>query len=255
MNVVRKEADGLVFDLAGEEIIFPLLLDQEGIGVVAFFHMDAIVSSHEVKAFLNDMYGGAQVANMPGEVEHAPGDERGCYEFVDKHFRLISGIEGDATQEDMRAFLDANPQLKVRLLKEGYDGIRLDVDEAAPGKLVLMRPTNTTVKVKRLLYCPAGEKIVEVRYKHVLRKETEEDRIKHKRALRMVEKGPKTFVRVNFDVLEQLYDNLVQRIDGMTIDGAPCTEANKSDWIKQVSLFDKVFAVNRVFSKIAVKNA
>jgi hypothetical protein len=253
--VVYPEKDGLAkYELNAEEVTFPLVLEQDGCEVVAYFLMDAQVPAHEIKSFLNDMLVRFKT-NDSDEREYATGDESECMKFVAKHFRSILGISEDATVEDMKEWLGANPDTKLRIFKEGYDRILLDVDETVAKKgLSLTRKAEPGVKIKLFLYSPEKGQIEELHIKHVTRKETEEDRIRYKRAVRVAEKGKYQMSRYNLDVLEQMYGNLIQRIDGMLLDSVPCTEENREAWIPKVPILMKVYVVNRIFNRLSVKN-
>ena len=65
-NVVQYNLEGMgkvpQYELAGEEISFPLQLDQGGQPVIAYFNMDAQVPAHEIKAFIDE---------IPAEYEEA----------------------------------------------------------------------------------------------------------------------------------------------------------------------------------------
>lgn len=254
-NVIVYDKDVPKYELNAEEIVFPLVLDQDGNSVVAFFHMDAQTPAHELKAFLNDMMSKSRAGGSPDETEQVPGDEMECRAFVMKHFRTISGIDGDGIgREEMIAWLDENPPIKSRIFKEGYDGAQLDVDETVR-RLTLARVAESSIKTKKVLYSPERKAVEEVKIKYILRKETEEDRIRHKRASKLIEKGKFQLVRFNFDTLEQMFKDLILRIEGALINGAPCTEQNRDEWIPKVNFLDKLFVLQRVFSRMAVKNA
>jgi hypothetical protein len=253
-NVATVKQDGVYYELSGEEVIFPLQFEQGGQDVVGYFKMDAQVGSHEVKAFLDDLMPKTKTSDLPDEIESEAGDDAGVRAFVTKHFRGILGIEGDATPEQMLAWLDANPQIKMRVYTEGYGNL-IVAGEEGTGKLKLvLGSAEQEVKARRPLYVPELDAVtpVPVSFKH--RRVTEEDRIRHRRAGKQITKGRRQIVRINWDTIEQLADSLLTGLGGFLINDQLCTEANKNAWLPKLQLSDKLFFVNRVFSRVAVKN-
>jgi len=253
-NVAVIEPDGLHYELTGDEIIFPLQFDQGGQDVMAYFAMDAATGSHETKSFLDDLMPKTKASDLADETETEAGDDANVRAFVTKHFRSIQGIEGEATREQMLAWLDANPQIKTRIYTEGYSNL-IAASEEGTGKLKLvLGGAEQEVKAKRPLYVPALESVAVLNLTFRHRRITEEDRIRHKRAGKQVQKGLRTIVRINWDTIEQLADSMLTGLGGFVINGQECTEANKNQWLPKLQLSDKLFFVNRVMSRITVKN-
>jgi nitrate reductase NapAB chaperone NapD len=253
-NVAVAKEDGIYYELSGDEITFPLQFDQGGEDVVGYFVMDAQVGSHEIKAFLGDLMPKTKSADLADETEMESGDDAGVRAFVTKHFRGILGIDGEATKEEMTTWLDVNPQIKTRIYTEGYGNINIATEEGT-GKLKLVLGSGEQeIKAKRLLYVPAleGPAVLNLTFKH--RRVTEEERIRHRRAGKQVQKGRRTIVRINWDTIEQLSDSLISGLGHFLINGEACTEANKNLWLPKLQLSDKLFFVNRMMSKVAVKN-
>jgi len=253
-NVAVVKEDRIAYELTGEEIAFPLQFDQDGQEVLSYFVMDAQTGNHEVKAFLDDLMPKSKSADMD-ETEMESGDDSGVRGFVTKHFRGILGIDGEATKEEMLAWLNDNPHIKTRIYTEGYGNISI-VTEDGVGKLKLtLGSASQEIKAKRVLYVPEmeGSAVLNLSFKH--RRVTEEDRIKHRRAGKQVQKGRRTITRINWDVIEQLSDSLIMGLGGFLINGEPCTEENKKSWLPKLGMSEKLFFVNRVMSRVAAKNA
>jgi hypothetical protein len=253
-NVVQYVDEVPAYDLTGQNVCFPLRMEQGGADLMAYFVMNAQVPAHEVKSFLSDMVMRFK-SNDSDEREMEFGEENGCRKFIEKNFRGIIGVEGDPSLEDMKAWLDDNPDIKTRIFREGYDRVMLDAeDEPVRKGLVIGRAIENPVKTKLILYSPERETIESVKVTHVCRKETEEDRIRYKRSSRMADKGRTQIIRFNWDVIEQLYNSLITSLSGAYLNGEPCTEKNKDGWLRLVPISWKVFVVSRIFSKVAVKN-
>jgi hypothetical protein len=240
------------YELNAEEIIFPIRLEQDGQEVIGNFAMDAQYPSHEVKAFLDDLQI-RERSNDTDEREVELGDEAGCRDFVTKHFHGILGIEEDISREDMLAWLHANSDQKTRIYVEGYDKILLAPEEGSGKLRIVLGSSEGSVKGKRILFVPEAG-IITVNLEHKHRRITEEDRLKFRRATKMIEKGPRRLVRTNWDVMEQLYESIFQSLEGYLIDGAACTAENKPTWVKKVPFSDRMFAINRIMRRVAIKN-
>ena len=253
-NVVTYRDDEPRFELTGDEIGFPLTLDQGGVEVVAHFIMSAQIPAHEIKNILDDMMHRYKANEATGERELEPGDDTACRALIDRNFVTIAGVEGEPTKEELRAFLDANPLLKVRLFTEGYDRVLVDTDDIVKPKLVIGAGP-ASIRAKRVLYSPLRDRVESVSLKHIYTRETEQDRIRYRRAGKQVERGRFTIFRLNWDQIGQMYDTMIQAVEGMEVAGEPCTAANKADWVARVPFNDKAFVVMRIFSRTAVKNA
>lgn len=253
-NVAVVKEDGIYYELNGDEIIFPLTLEQGGAEVAGYFAMDAQTGSHEVKSFLDDLLPKSKSADISDETEMEQGDDSGVRAFVTKHFRGLVGIEGEATSEEMKAWLDGNSQIKTRIYTEGYGNITPATEEGTRKLKLVLGAGSDEIKLHRILYVPELNKprILTLSMKH--RRVTEEDRIRHKRAGKQVQKGRRTITRINWDTLEQMADSLITGLGHYLIDGEPCTEANKNAWLPKLQISDKIFFINRVMSRVAVKN-
>lgn len=254
-NVLVQDGKEFYYELGAEEVAFPLEVWQDGAAFLASFLVDAQVDSAEIRRFLGEISGRFRASDFGDEREFEGGDDSEVRKFIDAHFREILGIEGNPGREDQVAFLDANPQLKVRIFSEGYDRIFApDPGEEAPAKLRIgLGPL--AVRCKRILYSPATESVETVRFSHHYHRETEEDRIRRRRALRLAEKGRFQSIRVDWLAIEKLYDKLVFQVDGMRINGEACTEENLAVWQPKVLLTDKSFVVGQIFGRTSVKNA
>ncbi|MFH1740942.1 MAG: hypothetical protein ABIH23_18220 [bacterium] len=254
-NVVKYIDGTPVYELTGEEIVFPIQLEQGGVQVLAYFHMDAQYRTTEVRGFIDDLMIRYRDSDS-GDRDIEFGEEGACAEFVKKHFRGISGVDGNPSREECLAWLGENPNVLTLIWSQGYSRVLADDedDSPAPGKLVIGSFAQQTVKTKRLLYCPANGSVQVIRMKHVLKRESEADRITHRKAMRQTEKGKISFFRFNWDVLDQLYAKLILRVEGMTCDGDAAHEDNPAPWPRLVPLPDKISVISKVFSRTAVKN-
>lgn len=240
------------YELNAEEICFPIQLEQGGTPVLAYFHMDAQYRNTEVRNFIDDLMVRYRDSDQ-GDREVEFGDDQAAAEFVKKHFRGISGVEGSPTRDQCLAWLEENPNVLFLIWSQGYSRVLADDDEALehPGKLVIGNFSQQTVRTRRLLYCPETKTVQVVRMKHILRRESEADRIMHRKAIRQTEKGKVSWFRFNWDAIDQLYNRLILECPGVLFDGQP---ANAEEISRLMPLPDKIHVVSKVFSRTSVKN-
>ena len=256
MTNVIVHQDRPCYDFAGDEICFPIAFqigaDNE---VLIFFHCDAQYQQQEVKAFLNDSLAGYKTTDS-GARELDVSDDSAISRFVEKHLRRASGpvIDGEPSKEATIGWLRDNGYT-ARIYREGYDRILPDDQEEAAPKLTLTRAESVTITSRRVLYCPETEDCATVvRLAHVRRKETEEERIHYRRAARLSERGRRQTIRFDWDVIARLYDGGAKSIQGGLVNGKPCTEENKSEWLALVPFLEKAFVVGQQFSRTILKN-
>ena len=253
------QSDEPRYELTGQEIVFPLNVEQQGSEFRAFFRMSPADVSYEIKEFLDDLITRRRASDTGIESEVQVADDARCRAFVDKHFLGFYGTEGEPSTEAERKLLDANPHLKMRVFREGYDAIhRKAEDEAVPAtKRLRIGPAaapEVSILGRLLLYCPKRESEVSIDIGHHLRRETEADRRKHSKAFSLIERRDITLVRCNWDVLEAMYNEMVLRLDGYVVGGAPCVSANKEEWVRLVPFTHKIYALNKTFSGTRLGN-
>jgi hypothetical protein len=249
-NAVYMDGVDPKWELNADEICFPLQLDQGGLQVIAYFHVDAQYRATELRTFLDDLTFRYRDSDS-GDRDIEFGDETAAKDFVRKHFRSISGVDGNPTREQCVAWLDENPNVLSLIWSQGYSRIIPDDSDEMGGKLVIGSFQSQSVKHRRILYSPQTQSVHPIQIKHVLKRETEADRITHRKAMRQTEKGKVSFFRFNWDVISGLYDRLIQGVEGVVVDGKP---ASVEDIIRLMPLPDKVAVIGKIFARTAVKN-
>ena len=258
-NVILYVDDSPRYELTGQEIVFPLNVEQDGSDFRAFFRMSPPDRAYEIKEFLDDLISRRRASDTGIETEVQSADDARCRAFVDKHFLGFYGLEKEASDDAQRKFLDDNPHLKMRVFREGYDAIRKSPeDDAAPAKARLRigaeAAPEISIRGRLLLYCPERQAEQSISIAHHLRRENELDRRKHTKAFTVIERRDLALVRCNWDVLEGMYDEMVIRLDGYTFGGVACVKENKEDWVRLVPFTHKIYAVNKTFAGTRVKN-
>ncbi len=255
-NVLTYVGKGRVphYELNGEEIIFPIPIQQRGVRKLIHVVMDAQAPYSSVAAILGEAMP-VSVRSEMGGLESVAGNDEKCQEFTRKHFRRIIGVGGNPSIEDQRRYVERNPDLQSRIYNEGYGAILNDCDDAEPEELVIDFDTSNEVRVRRVLYCPETEQTVTVRYIHQFGQISHSNRRIFQKAIKTHQEGRESRVIINWDVLRvQLYQPLIQSIEGFLVNSKPCTVKNRSDWLEKVPVSDQIGAVLQLFGRNSEKN-
>lgn len=245
-------------ELSAEELVFPIAPDPASDVQVQFYMKPGL--PHELKAFFDDLFPRRRELAASGQQEIEAGDTAGCHAFIDKNFIRLGNVQNeDGSEPSLQqqiAFLNSNPDLKTRIYGEGYVAIKSDVDGDVPvsKKLTIGIATEATITTGIRLYDPERGKEQAIRIGHQFRSITEEDRIKYRRVIKVVEHRNRQIVKVNCDEIESLYGKTVQRLTGALVGGVPCTESNKAEWLPRVLFTHKAMATNLLFGQVQAKN-
>lgn len=199
--------------------------------------------------------------------------------IFDKNFIRMSNVAvkggGEPTIEQQKAWLARNPGLCQRVVNDAYTSVVLiagnsdeigeeqpDVralaeGESAEGLFEIGLDDGESKAVNRFrLYSLERGQNVEIRFEHHFRKESESDRLAYDRATNreINRKQGTTSIAVNYDVIESLYNRLIQRVDGFVVNGQPCTESNRDAWVNVVPFWIKKVSIEQLFDESALKN-
>lgn len=254
-NVIVYLNDRPHYELTADEIVFPIEFKHRGVNRLGYFAADAQVQESELKACL--------AAAMPGWVETAaarrlredrPIEKTTARTFSLKHFRRVYAATG--SERAQRDWFERNPGLQWKLYDEGYNQVLPDIQlESELTELDFEAEFENAARLKRILYSPETERVEEIPTHHVFDVFSQKDVRVYDQASRITRDDRGGGLRVNWDVLRvQLYDPLINRIEGMVVKGEPCEKSNKPDWIKLVPFLDKMSALLSVFREDAEKN-
>ena len=200
---------------------------------------------------------------MSGDEFELPiADERPYEQFVDEHFVRIVGtsVEDPATH---KAWLNERPHMKVRIFKEGVQGISREVseDEGVGADIFDIMAAVTTsdereIELFQELFSVEKGKKERLVMVHKLKEASEKEyQSWRKSSTRKFNPRKRKFIaKENYDVLEKIYDDLVNSIEGMVINSKSCHLDNKGEWVGLVPLEHKLLVLDAVFSDYAGKN-
>ena len=208
-----------------------------------------------------NFYNFARFAVTPFDVDFIPDDEAQYIPLVDSHFIKMSGTSADDKPELHKKYLDANPDIKIEVAKQGFMGIDFTEVEEPEESTVLdisldTEETQDTL-LEQALFSPEKDKYERVQFAHTTNKAMEAEFSRYRKAApRSMNMRSREFrVNRNYDLLENLYRDMIQSVNGFVIDGEPCTLKNKKDWVNAVPLFHKIMVLDKIFSEARVKKA
>ena len=230
-NGVRRELIGRMKPYENGKLI-QLLKEREA----------ALVDSNTDADALDFKIGGAVDANR---------------EFFEAH-KIGITLDGIEASEVIINKLDALYKIRTMVITAGYLGIKEAPEKEDDGTALNLEAEFGEEIVKRQAFNLIDEKGKEqsIDIAHVIRFATAEDRIRWDRAqkLQTLKEGGRR-IRYSYEGIGHLYDAMVKSVEGFTLDGQPCTEANKPDWIKRIPYIFKFRAMDSTFALAQAKNA
>ena len=248
-----------VLELAADELIFPVKVEQGGAEYVALFHMRPY-GERELIDFLDER-AGEFTSKGRARLIIEPSTKPGFTELFDRYFVRLGGVEGDPSIEQQKAWLARHERLKQRVIQEGYGGgeILAPENEGVPHLhgLRLADITANRIAIGCTLWCEETSRAERVTVTHVLRAETPEDNRKYAQATGRLENYTRKGtwkVLIDHAALCSLYDSMVEEVSGYVLDGAPCSPENKAAWLTLIPVWHKVAVIQEVFAGGSVKN-
>lgn len=248
------------WDLAAPTIAYPLGMQVGGRFYEVYVHLkpypaDALIS------ILNSVPGSYR--RNSSNVEMFNGDDSPYSKLTDLCFVRLEGTQTD-NPDLHRRWLDQNPRQKVRIARDLLGGIDIDseiphevpADEDDRLQLLPIALECGDVKIRSVQELWDGKHKTKIRMTHTLASDTEDD------WRRWTRTGNETFHKarrewkstINWWKRLELYDHLIMSVDGMSLNGAACTSANKAAWVPLVPAWHKLLVVTSVFDETRVKN-
>lgn len=245
-----------LLELTAQEWIYPVTLEVDGGEFPVAFHMKPYAAS-DLKAVFSALAarfkraGGANMGIVPGNREAAK-------PFFDRHFIRISGGE-EATVEEQKAWLEAFDFVKIDVVINGMSLETVQPEEEVKTlRFALNGSRAKTVTLKQRLIPESGMEEVTVLLVHHFQPILAGHYTKYERASQESELNTRKGewkTTEDYDVIERLYDELIDSVEGALLNGQPCTFENKGAWLRLVPFRQKSVAVDEAFRRIRIKNA
>ena len=243
------------WELTAEEIIYP----QTVLGMTVYAHMRPY-EEYPMKELL--AVRNTRMAPKPGNIlDLKESGKSEIVKFFWDHFIRLSGESlvtpnGETISvEEQTAFIKKHPRLDIptTAVLGGYGGMSVRDPE---GKSLLDLAEDNTVSLQQLIGLDGQE--LRISMTHHFRQETEADNLRYQTATgsSRIYTRRQEYERVtNYDIVGQMYNDMIRSIDGMTINGLPCVEQNKDEWVKKVPFWHKDYALENLFRGSQAKNA
>jgi hypothetical protein len=257
--IVYKD-DVPLLELAAQEWIFPIKTPDDQWKL--YFHMKPY-RAYTVKKFFDlfllrteDRGNSEHILKFPN---FTPVEK-----FFDEHFISMGGVETpehkEPTIEQQKAWLDANPEMKVRVFREGYDAISSVEPEGPPPNghkpVLIFDCFEHKIECEWTLYSEQLQQDEKLKFTHTLDKLTHADKQLYLSAIRPIRNSRKgeRYIETNWDVIEQLYDRKIREVQGLFFEGEPCTLEKKNFWKESLPFSMKVHVIGRIINEIEIKN-
>jgi hypothetical protein len=272
-----KVGQAVAWELTAEELIYPFQLQVGSKTAPLFVHLKPY-RADDLKKLLAETASAVKYEDDDiSEIVKSKPEK--ITAFFWKHFIRISGhgrasAEGDPNEEKQRQWIRDNPRFDIphKAVMDGFGGIatkvepEIESDEPATngngnhsGELDIFaldfEVTKSIVLTQRLYVPEIG--IADLEMAHNFRRETAAEYRRYEQATdkQLINRKRQAYQRsVNHDVIENLYNELAESVEGMTIKGEPCVIANKSKWAPLVPYWHKQLALMKFFSGIQSKN-
>ena len=271
-----KVGKAVAWELTAEELIYPRTIQVGSKSTPLFVHMKPY-RADDLKKMLDEVNTGVKVQD--DENKELISNKIKVYpKFFWQHFLRLSGHgkqaePGDIDIEKQKQWIRDNPRLDIpyEVVEEGFGGIALKrvgddddestnsnhlVDEESANLLEMDLNVTTCVELTQKICLPEFG-LVEIQMDHNFHRETasEYQRFKHNTNKQVLHnKRQAVFYVTNHGVIENLYNSLIESVEGMTLKGEPCVTANKDKWVELVPYWHKQLSLMKFFSGIQSKN-
>ena len=233
---------------------FPIELKQQsGKNTPVYVYLSPYTAS-ELKAVLKQTISGYKRDKK--DVEMVSGDNSIYSSIFDNHFIKLGNATG--TPDAQRAWINKYSELKPSIVEHTYGGLRRDpVEDAAEDTMLdISAELSSKSDVYQTLYDETTSAVVRVDMSHNYTHPTEAQYRKFKNARRskFVGKGSIWTISESHGTLEELYDAVVTSVDGVAVNGEPCTAKTKDVWISYIPLWHKLWIVDQIFGELVEKN-
>lgn len=258
--VPEQERPQQAFDVAATEVVLPRTLLSRTI----YVHM----KPYSQQAYKELQEARAMRMQAGGDyVDLKDGGKTETSVFFWKHFVRLSGPgmkrpDGSmGTPEQHHEFVRTHPRFDfensvTRSYLTPHMKIKHD-EELYPGSLLDLTEEDSRVTLLHDLYFEKDDREARIEMTHVFQPETEIDKrrfISASGLLRFYHQTRESERRVNYDTLGQLYNHLIRRVEGATVNGQPCDESNKEEWVKLVPMAYKDITLTELFKGVQEKN-
>ncbi len=257
--------DGSPYELTQEELIFPQILDIGDVAREIWVHLRRY-SNPDLRELLSNTGIAYESAGSRGKIRAVSSNASLVQKFFDDHFLKLSKVSSEdgsepslEIQKEWLAEQDPLRDIKRRAVLLGFGGIHSEISGEDPGGTLVLTVGKKTEKVscRLIMVDPEMGKARFYNFCHVFRMPTKADGNRHSRSTGETEINTRKSqwgVDVDHDALELLYNDLIERAEGYSMQGEECLENNKERWVRQIPYWHKYHALEELFRGVQTKN-
>lgn len=271
-----KVGTKMAWELTASELIYPFTFQVGSKSSPLFVHLKPYRAGELKQLLAETAYAVKYEDDDTSEIVKSKPEK--IEAFFWKHFVRLSGhgraIEpGDPDLEQQKQWIRDHPRFDIpqKAVVDGFGGIATkpealpeestngngDHHEEAEIDIFKMDLEMTTGIWLTQRVCLGEPGIATLDMQHNFRRETAPEYHRYERATdkQLINRKRQSYQRsVNYEVIEQLYDSLIESITGMTLKGEECAASNKDAWVKLVPFWHKHLVLTEFFTGVQSKN-
>lgn len=181
-------------------------------------------------------------------------------DFVDDQFDHFIGVSTDDYKVH-KEWIDSHTYVKTRIFKEGVQGISYEapeIEEEGNDFIfdIMESDQQREVEVFQNLFSVEKMRTETVFMTHILREvsDTVYQRYRKATTRQLNARQRKLTSLEDYSLLEGVYDELAIRVDGAVVNGKPCVDKNKAEWVGLIPLDHKLLVLAVLMREIEGKN-
>lgn len=264
----------LAWELTAPEVIYPFMLQVGAKSSPLFVHMKPY-KAEDLKQLLTDTAPAVKLEDEDTS-EIVKSKPEKIASFFWKHFLRLSvngRSDSELELEKQKQWIIGHPRFDIahKAVLDGFGGISTkrqaaQEEETTNGNgnhpeaeidiFSMDLEVTTSIPLTQRIYLPdAG--IVPLEMQHNFRRETAAEFQRYERATdkQLIHRKRQAYQRaVNHSVIEDLYNGLIESVEGMTVNGEDCSKENRSKWVGIIPYWHKQLALMEFFSGVQSKN-
>ncbi len=254
-GVPIQVVDDALWDLAGEELAYPLQIEEQGRTFQVYFLLTNF-ESYEAERVRIDSTAALKIEGS--EFETGRENPVAIIQFIDDHFKEMLGVSSDISKQ--LDFLRERSYLKTRLWREVITSPQMVYeDESIPQDIDLISLADSPERwyvLQPSLYCPTRKVEATFNLRHCLRQSSQVDFNEFELSVggRYHTRLKEFKTTIDYSRLRKLYANLVTSVDGYLFNGQACTTENKKFWLRKMPLDHILTVIDEAFSQVRSKN-
>ena len=220
--------------------------------------------AYDLKKYLDEEYANRRTYSAEFIESTVVGDSPEATAFFQKYFvgakdliRASDGLPGPKENNKIMEWIAAKmPWYRPSFIKTCIGGFADEAYEKDEGEDFFSLDPVDKVRLKQYIYVPEMGDFATVVMTHVMKLTSAHHLLFQQATSKSKLHRKKGYFEtpVNHDLIEQIYNQAIERIDNMALDGKDCLPENKDQWASLVPYWHKLAVVRDSFSEIEAKN-